>query len=316
MQLDTTKAVCLSIALFSWSQLLAKPVIAEPPPTEDFQQLITKGLADYDAHRYVEARASIEKAHARAPSARTLRALGVIDFALDDFNLAKEELEAALLNQNLPLNADQRRDVSELLDWMRANLATVYLNITPRTAEVRVDGKLVSARSVLLSEGSHQLQVSAPGFEPRTETISPTRAQTLPVGITLDARPGEVPTAPVVEQQHPEPSTPAPASSQAAAWAWTAAGAAMLVGGGVLIALSVAVRNTVSDAKDGVMLSEIDGPHGRAPWFMAGSVALGIAGAAALTLGVVQFSSSGAPRDSVAWSMAIGPGALRVRASF
>ncbi|HTU60645.1 MAG TPA: hypothetical protein VMF89_19470, partial [Polyangiales bacterium] len=61
-------------------------------PSPEYQQLIDRGLAAYQAQRPAEARSLFAQAHALQPGARTLRALGIADLALDNFTMAKDEL--------------------------------------------------------------------------------------------------------------------------------------------------------------------------------------------------------------------------------
>ena len=67
-------AVCL--ALSHW---LTPSARADAP---GFQRAINAAIADFEAGRFEQARTHFAEAHALSPSARTLRALGMVEFEL------------------------------------------------------------------------------------------------------------------------------------------------------------------------------------------------------------------------------------------
>lgn len=137
-------------------------------PSPEYQRHIDRGLEAYNAQRFAEARVLFEQAHAELPSARTLRALGIADYSLDDHTRAEQELRAALVHPVQPLTEEQREQVGQLLSWMEANLGRVRLVYTPANAQVSIDAKPLpggddrppglrgAEREVLLEPGEHR----------------------------------------------------------------------------------------------------------------------------------------------------------------
>ena len=70
-----------------------------------YDRAVQDGLREYQLQRYVPAREAFARAHGLRPSARTLRGLGVTDFALNDYTRARQELQDALASADNPLTA-------------------------------------------------------------------------------------------------------------------------------------------------------------------------------------------------------------------
>ena len=276
----------------------------------EFSALVARGLAAYRDKRYAEARALIERAHALEPSARTLRVLGLIDFAQDRFDSARQELQASLRDARKPLSSEQRAEVSQLLTWMDESLATLHVHVTPAHADVRLDGKPLPNRDAVVMAGERRLSCSAPGFVPYVQALHLAVAQELsvdvqllPVSSPLMAADGG--TAPVRE----------PATSW---WPWIASGTGvvMLAGGGALLGFYLHDRSEVVDAPVGVRLSDIETAHDRAPWLLTGAITLGALGVAALTYGGIAVLSTPATRESREVALFVGAGAVTLRSRF
>ena len=72
-------------------------------------------LGEYDAGRYEEAAALFERAHAKSPSARTHRGLGLSYFGARKYVLAVEHLTAARTDTRRPLTKAQLSEVENFL---------------------------------------------------------------------------------------------------------------------------------------------------------------------------------------------------------
>lgn len=150
-------------------QVQAHPEAANAPTPDaatGFDSLIVMGLEAFHAERYHDARAYFQRAHAQQPSARTLRALGMTDFALNAYTRARTELERALVHPTLPLSDEHRVEVAALLDWMIESLSAVRLEYLPAHATATVDGAPVHPGDLLLEPGEHTLRLQAPQYQP------------------------------------------------------------------------------------------------------------------------------------------------------
>jgi hypothetical protein len=296
--------------------------------SEKYQQLVDRGLAAYADQRPADARSLFAQAHALQPGARTLRALGIADLALDNYTLAKDELEAALAEQVLALSENQRNEVHGLLKWMQTNLGTLHLSITPLTADTKIDGRPIAASEVLLAPEEHRLTIAARGFvsQERTFTVAMDRPMKLEISLERASAPvlsmADEHTAPRAE---PEPaSLPAPPSSRPLAaaggfelWPWLGgAGAVLLVTGGTMFAFGMSDKATVEHVRSPVRLSEIEAAHDRVPWITGIGLSLGIAGIAGIGAAAVLLLTQPEPRNDVAWSLQAGPTQLSLTGRF
>jgi tetratricopeptide (TPR) repeat protein len=165
----------LFIPLLLW--ILSVPALTFAQP-ESYDDLVKSALEAYRSEHFVEARSLFERAHSAAPSARTLRGMGMCSFNLGDYVDATFQLEAALDEESRPLSTEQRAAADDLLVRASAEIGRFRANVTPYGAEVSVDGRpaLRSVRGdVLMAPGSHSVDFSAPGYthQTRTLTVSP-----------------------------------------------------------------------------------------------------------------------------------------------
>jgi hypothetical protein len=129
----------------------------------------------YEAGRLDDARMLFEQVHARAPTARTLRGLGVIAFRQGRFAQATSLLEASLGSQERPLTPELRRGVELVLADARAQLARIELRALDPQAHVHVDGAKPAydaGGALLLGPGAHTLVVSRPGYLERRHELA------------------------------------------------------------------------------------------------------------------------------------------------
>ena len=308
--LSWLRSACLLLALaLSLPALLAHAQVAGA--AESYDRLVEQGLAAFHADRKWEARGYFERAHALLPSARTWRVLGLADFALERFSLAKQELSAALTDARNPLTAEQSREASDYLAWIRSSHASLQLECSPADAAVQVDGQPQTLSEVVLTPGEHQVRVVAAGYEPRERTVRLEVAQTFVLTIALTPVRASGETAPPLKAAASEPA------AHGTSWPlWLGgAGVAAVVGGATLFALGVADYNNVEHASQGSQFSQLEASHDRAPWFTGVGLGVGLAGLASIATAALILTAE--PRRSEpAVSLRARPSAFELRGSF
>jgi len=238
----------------------------------DYERSIDDGIAAFGQHRYTAARKLFARAHAIRPSARTLRALGATDFALDDYTIAKRELEQALVHEVNPLSEDQRREALGILSWMKDNLATVVLQVAPAGARATIDGAAVDPGDVLLVPGSHQLEVSADGFRTHQQSFALERA-----GMRK------------ILQVALRSSSETAARADSTEWLWIGgSGLVLVAGGGALLAAGLHERSELSDPGPPYQSSSSgEAQLDRSRWFTGAGIGLGVLGIAGMTTALI-----------------------------
>lgn len=240
------RSLHLPLALCACLLTCVPAAIAQTLETpEAFEQVVNQGLREYQAGQYVQARASFERAHALAPSARTLRALGMTAVELRRYTAARMELEAALVDTRQPLTEAQRAEVTQMLTWMGSTLASVRVQAQPADARILVDGQTMESR-LLLEPGPHQLRVEAEGYEPNEQRLQVVAGQDRTVEVSLAReRLAELPSLAPEAQLTAANSASAPVFTQPSAepardrggdsvlkkwWFWTAIGVVVVAG--------------------------------------------------------------------------------------
>ena len=141
------------------------PGASDPGETTQYRAMLEEAVAEYDAHRYEEARALFRRAHEISPNARTLRGIGMASFELRENIEALRSLEASLVDQRRALTPTQKTQVEALIERTRAFVGRFFLKLSPKETLVRVDGApatIESDGSLLLSFGRHALTAEAP----------------------------------------------------------------------------------------------------------------------------------------------------------
>lgn len=141
-----------------------EPDAATPAVTgeDEVQALLAAAVAEYDAARYAEALALFRRAHELAPTARTLRGIGMAAFESGLYVAALRALRASLLETERALTDAQRDHVSRLIERTEAFVAILTLDVSPAGATVLIDGAdltFESDGSVLLDPGHHVITV-------------------------------------------------------------------------------------------------------------------------------------------------------------
>ena len=206
-----------------------------------YRSALKEALAEYDASHFEEARILFRRAHDINPNARTLRSIGMASFELRDYVSAMRALSAALVETRKPLSLDQRTHAQGLLERSRMYVDIYTLKISPADARVLIDGRAPDSEpdgTVLLGFGSHNLEVSKPGFELRALVVDVHGGERKDLAVTLERNPapGVRPGAPGAVGQLPPAEkvfrSAAGGGSSGAGWFFAAGGAAALVSGG------------------------------------------------------------------------------------
>ncbi|HTU59402.1 MAG TPA: hypothetical protein VMF89_13225, partial [Polyangiales bacterium] len=246
-------------------------------------------------------------------SARTFRALGRSDFALDNYTLARAELEAALAHPTSPLTPDQRSEVDQILAWMRANLSAVRLELAPAAAHAEIDGKPVQPGELLLQPGEHRLEASAPGYVPynvqfKLELGTPGPALT----VTLAKAEILALTSPTAE---PHVSSVRDSSHT---WMWLGGGGALvLASGATLFGLGLHENALVEAPGPPQPLREIEQQQSRGVWLTGLGIGLGALGVAGIAGSIWLFTQRHEdPKPSRAWHVSVGVAQFELHSAF
>jgi hypothetical protein len=230
---------------------------------ETYRKAITDGVAEYDAGHFEEALSCFRRAHQLSPNARTLRGMGKAFFELRDYVAAVRNLSAALKDQRKPLSEEQREEVQDLLDRGRFFVAIYTLNLSPPDAQIVLDGEVAELQpdgTLMVGLGMHTIEVRAPGYHWRTQTVHVRGGERAPFSVKLE------PLAP------PEPvAPPAPASVPAVA---PAPAAAAEPEAETPKPVDVTETDASADNRTAVM------------WFLGGGAAALVAGGAGIYWGV------------------------------
>ena len=179
-----------------------QPSMTQIPVTESgaevnpiVRALLVEAVASYEAAHYAEAQALFRRAHELAPSARTLRGLGMAAFELRQYGTALRALEDALVATERPLSDEQRAHVEELLARTRVFVTTIVIHVTPPEATLRVDGELEQRAAdgrLVLNPGSHTFVFEHPDLQSRTIDLELEPGAEREISVTLEARPAPV----------------------------------------------------------------------------------------------------------------------------
>jgi hypothetical protein len=154
---------CLA-GLGTFSQTHAQTSEGAPP---GYDQLIDKGLREYEEYEFDAARNSFREAHGLFPNARTFRVLGMVEFELEHYPQSLEYSTSALSSTVRPLDDKLRKEVEDLARRARQYVARVLLELQPPAAQVLVDGVLTQVASggtLVLRNGPHDLVVLAESY--------------------------------------------------------------------------------------------------------------------------------------------------------
>lgn len=150
------------------------PAISLAQPEAEYQRVIGEAVAEFDAHRFEEARALFRRAHALSPSARTFRGIGLTSFELRDYPASFRALTAALADTRRPLTEAQRSEVQELLQRTERFIGLYTIVLAPAGATLEVDGRpavLEADGRLVLVLGTHTLTARLEGHTTQTRSL-------------------------------------------------------------------------------------------------------------------------------------------------
>jgi hypothetical protein len=277
-----------------------------------YAAVIDEALAEHRGGNFEEARALFAKAHALFPNARTLRGMGMMEFELRDYAASATHLEQALASSVRPLRGELRDSTAVLLARAQGFVGKLSLEVQPASASVLLDGLVVALhpdRPLLLNFGEHVLEVRAPGYlrETRKVTMRSGEEQRLLVELTA-AEHGAEPAPEGPGLTNGGRSASQDGGPGALPWVLVGGGGALMIGGGVLLAMSQADIDEVEGAsKPATWSSESQDAYDAAPVKSGVGFALLGVGAVSATIGLVwalggDESDARADRVRVTWS--------------
>jgi hypothetical protein len=178
-------------------------------PTAD--ELIARGLELRRQSRPGEALELFQRAHALAPSARTLGQLGLVEASVEHWLEAETHLNASLAT---PADAWVRKNRGFLIQALHVSRAHIgELDITgPDGTKVAVDGHpvgtLPDVEHVRLAEGNAVVTATGAGFKDFSKTVAVTARAKVSLAIVLD--PLQSRAAVAVAAPAPLPAPPPP----------------------------------------------------------------------------------------------------------
>ena len=273
---------------------------AAQPTTADVEKLIKRGNELRTSGKDHQALPLYQKAYEGAPTPRTAAQLGLCEMALNYWLAADGHLSEALAGKGEWIDKN-RGAIEASLRQVQKQIGEVIVSGSPVGAAVSVGGKQVGTLPLAplrVAAGQLKIEVSAPGYRDRSETV-------VVVGesqerVTMNLAHEGAPVEPMRTSGDGQPSAPAggvggaPASgAESPAWSTgKIAGAAVIIGGGLMVlggaSLLLIDKQQTCDAPAGGMCKERNQMRGPG-WGLIG------VGAAAVVVGalVVHSSSSG-----------------------
>jgi len=288
-RIDWLAVMVMSLVLATVAGAEAQGTAAE----SGYEQLIQRGVAQYQQGHWHEARGLFQQAHQLQPNARTLRGLGMTSYQLGEFVQALGFFEQSLVSPQRPLGADLRAEVTRYLREAERLVARLQLQIEPEHATVTIDGAATPPNGdgvILLEAGPHELAVRASGHVPLSRRLVAKQGQELYLQLVLRAQETVATAAGAVlppppsaaeemelgtgrerEPQHDESLAP---------FVVVGVASAVVVTGGVLLGVALAEKAEIEGAPRGSRTwSETESAFERVPVFSAvGAVMLGVGG--------------------------------------
>jgi hypothetical protein len=288
----------------------AAPQVDNPEAKARAQALLKEGTQRYQQGAFADALEKFEQAYAVFPSPKLLfnigkasRELGRPVDAVDAF----EKFVAQVPDAAPELIAEAKRSVEELAP----KIGKLLVDCTLAGAEITVDGRQIGwaplVDMIRLAPGSHQVTATHPSATPAIQNVIVTAGSVAtvvmrpqPIGVAAPVSPAPYPTTapPGVDLQTAWPPAK-PAADKGwwlgRKWTWVAAGSTVVFAGGATIAgLMMQSKfdslksscGTASARQQGCTQSDLSALDTRRN---AANVMWGLAGAAALTAGVLFF---------------------------
>jgi len=118
--------------------LAASPASAQG--AVNYERLIEEGLIEFSEGNWIEAYDLFRQAHAINPNARTLRGMGMSSFEMRRYAAAIRHLRGALDSGKQPLDAEQQKQVADLIERTSRLVGTLIVEVDPPDATVLLDG--------------------------------------------------------------------------------------------------------------------------------------------------------------------------------
>lgn len=156
--------------------------------SESAREWFERGLRALDAGRFDDAIRAFERSYALRPSPVVTYNLGLALRGTGRLREAIAALERFVAQPTTGTSAAQLNAVRDELSRMRAALATLVIDVTPRAARVVIDAgeALVTQGSVQLDPGTHTLSLALDGYRPETRLLTLARARTTELRVALE----------------------------------------------------------------------------------------------------------------------------------
>ena len=229
--------------LFVALALGAGPAFAQPSrPSQDLvrpaQSEFSRGVEALQSHDYETAVTALETSYRLHATAVALYNLAIAQRELGHLQLALATFERYLAEGGARIPDARIAAVREAQDHLRAQLATLRLQVTPANAEITVDAHAVApgTNPITLDPGEHALAISAVGFRTWQQPIRVQAGEAVSRDVALD-RDAVTPAPIIVERLLLAPPARArPVASQWWFWASVGVGVAAIVTTSVLVA--------------------------------------------------------------------------------
>jgi tetratricopeptide (TPR) repeat protein len=234
---------------------------AAPQPSAEYDAAVKLGFEEFTLGNYVEARARFGEAHKLHPNARTLRALGMVEYELKRYVEAIEYLRQALASDERPLTSELRAQTERLSTQAGGYVTRYRFALTPADATLTIDGAPVRAeasRGVLLAAGEHVIEASAENHQATRRTLQV-------LGGEEDHSLAIILLAERVESGGQATTQDQPKSSRAKkAWIWGTIGAVVVAGAVVGLVLGLRKDADGEQVNKGTTGIDIRVPRGMA----------------------------------------------------
>lgn len=173
------------------------PTSAQAGAAERYREVVTEAIEAFARQDFSGAQQLFEQAHRLAPSARTLRTLGMVAFELRQYETALTYLRASLDDTRRKLADAHRAGVEDLIERTETFLGKLVLTVVPPGAEVRIDGAPANwhGDELWLHTGVRSVSVEAPGHQPFGKDIEVHGNERIRLHVTLEQDLGSSATA-------------------------------------------------------------------------------------------------------------------------
>ncbi len=184
-----TSMIRIAIVSLMWAS--ASAAVAQQPAADsnaEYEKIVSEALEEMQAGRFEEARSSFLRAHRLQPNARTLRALGHVEFEMRHYAAAVRYFRQALAAQGRKLTAEMIAEVENGLARAEAYCAQLKPVLSPQNATVTVDGEALALEpdgNLLLDLGTHEVVASAPGHAQTRRSLTTNGGERGELQITL-----------------------------------------------------------------------------------------------------------------------------------